>query len=388
MLYSTYMDESGESVVSQREQKLFETESSERATYKPYDIDKRDRRDLGREQEHFEEWENLNFKDFVAHEGFDSPEAVVSYFLDHPQVNIKDSLTELLLDGRYDSFIESHFKGGTKLNAKALAEELSGITAELIILREKLKNKTTEINNVGSQAIELHLGYEPPPIDEHRILFVPSLDVYNYIASGTTKPLQQGDGTATYPIVPEGTNPDRTFVRMAIVPMAYTLQVDTTKITLTDKNAFKEAQMEQGRSWYKMSLVSASHESEHARVSAHLDYSQKELRAGFKSLPLTRDYSEKSMELRQDEKHRDEGMTDFLSVWKQQVAAGNLAVDATFDQIAENIGRNVSLAAYSHDVGNLIRYMKSYKEEMNIDDPLPYFLGAYYNSSNYPGLYV
>lgn len=371
------------------EQQLFDPESKSRKEYEPYKFGEKERRDLGREKERFEEWENLSFKEFATREEFKSPEAVVSYFLDHPDANIQDGLVELMLDDKYQTFLNEHFAGKTKLNPKALASEISDIVGELIILREKLHGKVEEINDLGSQAIESHLGYEPPKIDSKRLLLVPSVDVYNYIAHGvSTNKLKEANmgsnGTASYPVIPDNTPEGRTIRRVAMVPMAYGIKVETTKLELESKNKMAASEVDAGKNWYSLAINTASHESEHARVWGKIDHSSGEIRLGFKSLPRRGNLSEKQMEQRREEKGHDEGMTDFISIWKQKVTDGTLSTNATFDQVVDQVGQSIFQGAYYPNISEVIADMKQFKDELGEDDPLQYFLSNYYNSSAYP----
>lgn len=379
------------SFATDREQHLFDPQSTERTTYEPYSLREKERRDMGKERGRFEEWEHMDFKEFISREEFKSPEAVIAYFLDHPKVNIKDTLTDLFLDNNFDSFVTSHFKDKTKLNAKALSDELNQVVAELIILRGKVVEKNAKVNEVGSKAIEHHLGYEPPKIETNRTLFVPSVDVYNYIAHGvSTDKLRSAhmgsNGIASYPVVAEGAS-GRTIRRIAVVPLSFGIDVDTTRISINPINDMTDSEVDSGKKWFDVAIKNASHEDEHARVYGKVSETSGEIMLGFKSLPQGIE-STKPIETRKKEKSQDEGMTDFISIWKQIVADGNLSVDASFDDVVSGVRNSLAKGAYFSEVTQVIEDMQQYREKVGADDPLQYFLSNYYNSSQYPSAYL
>lgn len=116
-----------------------------------------ERYSLGRERGRFEAWENLSWKDFVESDFYRSPEAVVAYFVDHPHVNIRETLKEWFLDGKYAEFISTHFSDMTKLNPIGLAEELERLVKEVRAERLKLISETTKINKEFEEVLRLHL---------------------------------------------------------------------------------------------------------------------------------------------------------------------------------------------------------------------------------------
>ncbi|GEM_PF-3544668 len=375
-------------VTRDAEQVLFNPNSEERKKYEPYDLKAREIRDLGRQKERFQEWRGLSFKEFALRDEFKSPEAVISYFLDHPNVDIKDSLVEILTDNKYQSFIDTHFSGKTKLNPKALASEISDIVAELIILREKIHQRVEEVNLVGSRAIEHHMGYEPPEIGREQLLLLPSVDVYNYIAHGvsTDNLIDAGTGSkgmASYPIVQEDPSAI-SFRRIAIVPMAFAVNVATTGLRLESSNKMELSESDKGIGWYKQSINTASHETEHARVWGEIDKSTNELKLGFKSLPRRGSRSDRPIEQLQFEKDRDEGMTDFISIWKLKVVDGTIPVEATFDQVIEQVQASITNGSYFREISIVIQDMKEYRDRFNYEDPLKAFLTSYYHSFAYP----
>jgi hypothetical protein len=108
---------------------------------------------------------------------------------------------------------------------------------------------------------------------------------------------------------------------------------------------------------------------------------------GFKSLPQGSE-STKPIETRKKEKSQDEGMTDFISIWKQIVADGNLPVDASFEDVVSGVRNSLAKGAYFSEVTQVIEDMQQYREKVGADDPLQYFLSNYYNSSQYPSAYL
>lgn len=341
---------------------------------------------LGRERGRFEEWENLTWKDFVESDLYRSPEAVVAYFLDHPKVNIRETLKEWFLDGKYAEFIGTHFANQTKLNPIGLAEELEKLVKELVLERIKLISETDKINKEFEDVLRLHIDYIPR-LDPQRILFIPSVDTYSYIVHGISAHKlfhkeDKSNGSVSHPVAKDKSL--HRVQRMAFVPMGFKVNVQTTKLTFANGNRLLEDSATK-RPWQPIAMRVAAHESEHVRVAGNLDERSNEIRLGFKSVPNKGYMSGTDIEQRRLERQQDEGMTQFITIWKQCVTSGELKPESTFADVLIKVDESKGMSGiYMSEVSMVINDMRAYQETHKDENTLRAFLSMYYLSGPYP----
>lgn len=172
--------------------------------------------------------------------------------------------------------------------------------------------------------------------------------------------------------------------RMAFVPMGFKVDVQTTKLSFTSGNRLLEDSAVK-RPWQPIAMRVAAHESEHVRVAGHLDNTSNEIRLGFKSVPNKGYMSDTDIEQRRLERQQDEGMTQFVTIWKQCVVSGELKPDSTFDDILIKVDESKALSGiYMSEVSMVINDMRTYHDTHKDEDTLRSFLPMYYLSGPYP----
>lgn len=361
-------------------------ETTENPLAPPYNLNEARRFELGRDRQRFEEWENLSFDEFAGRAEFQSAEAVVGYFLDHPQVHIQDALVNLLMDGKYEDFITTHFDNKTKLNPRGLAFELEKVVTELASQKKALQIKVAETVAIGDEALKHHMGFAPV-FDERKTLFVPSADIYNYLAHGVStaslKRLEGGsEGMTARPKIEKNQEAPINFNRISYVPLAFELKIDTTKLEITSSTKMP-TNYDELLDWHTFALLSANHEIEHTRVIGKYDKEEDTFDFGFMNFANPGNLIRQDREKERRNYWRDEAMTEFIAVWKLLLSKGQLQPTDSIDQIVVAIKASNVKGKYLPLINQLVIDMKTYQERFQIA-PLEDFLRNYYFSSEYP----
>lgn len=273
-----------------------------REAYQPYPFGRRERHALGRERTRFEEWEQMSFSEFLTHKDFLHPEAVIGYFVDHPDANVHQELKELFLDKQYDQFVQTHFRSKTILNPRGLAQEIETITKQIM-------------------AKKLELAQQFQRVEE--------------------------DQKESYRSAP----------RIAYIPLAFTVDVTETRIRL---NSQVDPNTKLGGTWEQAAQRSYLHESEHIRVFSHYKVGQDAIAAGFKKLPNNRADIHDGV-LSQTDKDHDEGMTECIALWKQLILEGMLTPNSSTEEILTLLEHKITRSSYPHATGEVLRDMRVYQ---------------------------
>ncbi len=386
---------------NQNSSNYFDSKSEERTKYEAYG---RYPRGLGQQKEAFEGWQQQTFTEFLTDERFDSPESLVGYFVDHTDSKPEDIMSSLSSED-YQKVIGKFFKDKTHLSKDRLATEVDRVVGQVILIKENIKRRFEAIDNKTNEAIRNHLGYTPPQIDKNAVFLIPSQDVYEIITEGiTTRQLKEkypsSDKMENLGMVPipeiRDEERDQTNLKRAIfIPMNYSIGVSENGLQLSEKTNSTNPEG-QGRNWVNEVVRAYTHEAEHSRVYASYNSREKLIHAGFKTFPAN--YGGLTTEMMgklREEQDKDEGMTDFITVWKNVLVRGDLNIDSTPDEIVTAVQRaNYAYGEHWGQTSQIIKDMRAYQKEYQDADEksrkwqesnvLKRFLKSYYLSTGYP----